>query len=156
MIGIMLEHDFMIKKRICDTFVLTKRGFSGSGQMLLNTLSILQQLSRICESAFVATPDLLSAQDVLARYRCTLNGIDLTTTDIVKNTPLHWDRLMYTMANANLPLVNLNNGSLIIANPVPFADDNQMFNIKLSALSGQTLDACVIYLFKQVNRVLRI
>ena len=38
MIGIMLEHDFMIKKRICDTFVLTKRGFSGSGQMLLNTL----------------------------------------------------------------------------------------------------------------------
>ena len=38
MIGIMLEHDFMTKKRICDTFVLTKRGFSGSGQMLLNTL----------------------------------------------------------------------------------------------------------------------
>ena len=38
MIGIMLEHDFMIKKRICDTFVLTKRGFPGSGQMLLNTL----------------------------------------------------------------------------------------------------------------------
>ena len=38
MIAIMLEHDFMVKKRICGTFVLTKRGFSGSGQMLLNTL----------------------------------------------------------------------------------------------------------------------
>ena len=40
MIGIMLEHDFMIKQSICDTFVLTKRGFSGSDQMPLNTLSV--------------------------------------------------------------------------------------------------------------------
>ena len=39
MIGIMLEHDFMIKKSICGTFVLTTRGFPGSGQMLLNTLN---------------------------------------------------------------------------------------------------------------------
>ena len=39
MVGMMLEHDFMIQKSICDTFVLTKRGFSGSGQMLLNTLT---------------------------------------------------------------------------------------------------------------------
>ena len=38
MIVIMLEHDFMINKSICDTFVLTTRGFSGSGQVLLNTL----------------------------------------------------------------------------------------------------------------------
>ena len=38
MIGMMLEHDFMIQKSICDTFVLRKRGFSGSDQMLLNTL----------------------------------------------------------------------------------------------------------------------
>ena len=39
MVGMMLEHDFMIQKSICDTFVLRKRGFSGSDQMLLNTLS---------------------------------------------------------------------------------------------------------------------
>ena len=39
MIGIMLEHDFMIKQSICDTFVLAKRDFSGSAQILLNTLS---------------------------------------------------------------------------------------------------------------------
>ena len=38
MFGIMLEHDFMIKQSICDTFELTKRYFSGSGQILLNTL----------------------------------------------------------------------------------------------------------------------
>ena len=38
MIGIMLEHDFMIKKSICDTLVLTKRVFSGSDQIPLNTL----------------------------------------------------------------------------------------------------------------------
>ena len=40
MIGIMLEHDFMINKSICGTFVLTACGFSGSGQMLLNTLTM--------------------------------------------------------------------------------------------------------------------
>ena len=38
MIGIMLEHDFMIKQSICDTFVLAKRDFSESDQILLNTL----------------------------------------------------------------------------------------------------------------------
>ena len=38
MIGIMLEHDFMIKQSICDTFVLVKLDFSGSDQVLLNTL----------------------------------------------------------------------------------------------------------------------
>ena len=40
MIGIMLEHDFMIKKSICDTLVLTKRVFSGSDQIPLNTLGV--------------------------------------------------------------------------------------------------------------------
>ena len=38
MIGIMLEHDFMIKQSICGTFVFAKRDFSGSDQILLNTL----------------------------------------------------------------------------------------------------------------------
>ena len=38
MIGMMFEHDFMIRKIICDTFVFTKRGSPGSDQALLNTL----------------------------------------------------------------------------------------------------------------------
>ena len=37
-IGDIFQHVFMIKIRICDTFELTKRVFSGSGQMPLNTL----------------------------------------------------------------------------------------------------------------------
>ena len=41
MIGMMLEHDFMIRESICDTFVLTKRGFPGSDQALLNTLGLV-------------------------------------------------------------------------------------------------------------------
>ena len=49
MIGIMLEHDFMIKQSICDTFVLAKRGFSGSGQMLLNTLNLQRAAGQILE-----------------------------------------------------------------------------------------------------------
>ena len=39
MIGFMLERDFMTNKSICGTFVLTKPVCSGSGQMLLNTLT---------------------------------------------------------------------------------------------------------------------
>ena len=111
---------------------------------------------------FVIAPDLNSTQPILDRFRCVLNGIDLTTTDIIQNTPLYKDRLMYTMANVGAPIVNLNRegldayGNFIIANPIPFLDEQQMFSIKLNALSGQTLDGCVIYLFKQVNRVLRI
>ena len=111
---------------------------------------------------FVIAPDLNSTQPILDRFRCVLNGIDLTTTDIIQNTPLYKDRLMYTMANVGAPIVNLNRegldayGNFMIANPIPFVDEQQMFSIKLNALSGQTLDGCVIYLFKQVNRVLRI
>ena len=48
MIGFMLEHDFMTNKSICDTFVLTTRVFSGSGQMLLNTLSSAMVVSLVC------------------------------------------------------------------------------------------------------------
>ena len=40
MIGDIFQHDFMIKISICDTFELTKRVFSGSGQMPLNTLPV--------------------------------------------------------------------------------------------------------------------
>jgi hypothetical protein len=40
MIGVMLEHDFMIKTIISDTFVLTKLRNSGSDQMPLNTLEL--------------------------------------------------------------------------------------------------------------------
>ena len=39
MIGDIFQNDFMIKISICDTFELTKRVFSGSGQMPLNTLT---------------------------------------------------------------------------------------------------------------------
>ena len=41
MIEFMLKHDFMINKSVCGTFVLTTAIFSGSGQMLLNTLKFL-------------------------------------------------------------------------------------------------------------------
>ena len=44
MIGFMLERDFMTNKSICGTFVLTKPVFSGSGQMLLNTLHTLERV----------------------------------------------------------------------------------------------------------------
>ena len=105
---------------------------------------------------FVATPSLDSAQTNLASYRAALNGVDLTTTDIEVNTPLYKDRLMYTLANAGLPVVNLNDNNLMVAYPIPFADESQMFNIKLTATSGSTLESSVLYLFKQINRVLRL
>ena len=105
---------------------------------------------------FVKTPSLDSAQPNLGSYRAALNGVDLTTTDIEVDTPLYKDRLMYTLANAGLPVVNLNDNNLMIAYPIPFAEESQMFNLKLNATSGQTLESGVIYLFKQINRVLRL
>jgi hypothetical protein len=62
MIGIMLEHDFIIKKYIRYTFVLTTRGFSGSNQMLLNTLfhSSLVAVSWAAQSTFLL--DIFSAR----------------------------------------------------------------------------------------------
>ena len=46
MIGNMFKHIFMIDKSICVTFERIKRGFSGSGQMPLNTLKLVMVLQR--------------------------------------------------------------------------------------------------------------
>ena len=72
MLGVMLEHDFMIKTIISDTFVLTKLRNSGSDQMPLNTLGRVVN-ARWPAGVFVQLSQLICSETCSERFGTWFN-----------------------------------------------------------------------------------
>lgn len=109
--------------------------------------------------------DILSLSGNIRSYRLRLNNEDLTNVDIncvnggTKNQAdgVYYDRLVMTMANAGLNVKNLTevqrrvdkntggytdqfvNDYIMIANPIPASNDNQLLQVNIQGASGTTL-----------------
>ena len=96
-----------------------------------------------------------STSDNLTSFRCSLNQIDLTNTDVncAPSSALYLDRALWTITNCGLPLRKLTNPPKCVLNPVPRVESSQQYSVQLK---GADIGACNVHLYKQLNRVLKI
>ena len=98
-----------------------------------------------------------SASDELYSSRNQLNQVDLTNTDVVQESPLWKDRIMWSVLNSNLPFKKLTNSPVVVFNPIPAVNQQQQFSVQLkSEAGGADIDTTVVHLYKQLNKVLKI
>ena len=98
-----------------------------------------------------------SSSSKLHSWRTALGQVDLTNTDVVKNSPLAKDRVMWSILNSNLPLRKLTDPPDVVCNPIPAVSDQQQYSVQLKKESASDdIESCVVHLYKQVNRVLKI
>ena len=109
--------------------------------------------------------DILSHSGNIRSYRLRLNNEDLTNQDIntisagVKNLAdgVYYDRLVMTLANAGIKVrnlteilrnTNINTGQytdqysadlIMMANPIPASNDNQLLQVNIQGAAGTTL-----------------
>ena len=102
--------------------------------------------------------DMDSESDNLGSFRCALNQIDITNTDIECNpsSPLYLDRALWTITNCGLPMRRLYNPPKCVLNPVPRVEQSQQYSVQLKKSAAGNIADCNIHLFKQLNRVIKI
>ena len=82
-----------------------------------------------CDGVVIAFPtdtDLVSRLSGLASYRLRLDNEDLTDRDVLKNTPLYYDRINMTLTNFQMRMKNVyqNNGNTESAWDSVYGEDN--------------------------------
>lgn len=100
-----------------------------------------------------------STSDNLHSWRTALGQVDLTNTDVVKSSPLAKDREMWSVLNSNLPFRKLTDTPTVVCNPIPPVSEQQQYSVQLKKKTGAAepdIDSCVVHLYKQLNRVLKI
>ena len=102
--------------------------------------------------------DMDSLSNNLGSFRCALNQIDITNTDVDCNpsSPLYLDRAMWTITNCGLPLRSLKNPPKCVLNPVPRVEQSQQYSVQLKKSAAGDITASNIHLYKQLNRVIKI
>ena len=105
-----------------------------------------------------AYDQLESSLDHLSSYRCAVNGVDTTSIDVVPNSCLYRDRLLWTMSNAGVPLRQLrgNDDADTVCNTIPLANVQQQYSVQLRGDGTTAMTARNIHLYKQVNHVLKV
>ena len=104
------------------------------------------------------TDDMDSVSDNLGSFRCALNQIDITNTDVDCNpsSPLYLDRALWTITNCGLPMRRLKNPPKCVLNPVPRVEQSQQYSVQLKKSADGNIADCNIHLYKQLNRVIKI
>lgn len=92
----------------------------------------------------------------LGSFRTSLNQVDLTSQDVVVNTPLYKDRNLWTISNSNMPLRNLRDSPTVVANPIPLTNVQQQYQVQLKKDAVGNIDPFNLHLYKQVQRVLKV
>ena len=102
--------------------------------------------------------DMDSLANNLGSFRCALNQIDITNTDVECNpsSPLYLDRALWTITNCGLPMRSLKKPPKCVLNPVPRVEQSQQYSVQLKKSADGDIADCNIHLFKQLNRVIKI
>lgn len=127
-----------------------------------------------CYNVWITFPDddddLRSNMENISNWRLRLDGQDLTNRDVVKDSPLDYDRTSMTMLNGGRQLKSLISSLLddntqsetetfsgaeskMICNPVPITNDRKQLDINIDAVDETGINK--IILFKEVSKTIK-
>ena len=124
-----------------------------------------------CVNLFIVkNEDINSIKGNMTKYRLRVDGVDCTDRDVVVGSPLYWDRLRMTLANAGLSLQSLEDktkpvgnrlqplelmaagkDTVLICNSMQQTQNDKLVQVNLYGSNASTFDK--ITLFKQVIKM---
>lgn len=124
-----------------------------------------------CPNVFVSIPDpadldpFVGRLDNLKEYRYNLNGLDTTSRDILPFSALYYDRLLAWGANSSIGLKSLQLeiaadvglfSKFIIPQTMPMTKNFQVLQLQFRQGAVNAVPNKILYLFKQVERELKL